>query len=138
MSAGTGVVHSEINGGERPCRLLQVWVQPSSNGIEPAYEQKPFPLLPGWTPLLDPQRRDGAMAIHRPVQLWRSRLQPGEALALPPAQGALWIQMVDGALMAPWTLQRGDGLGWMAAHSAAAPSLTASAAGADLLFFALH
>ncbi|MFZ9946503.1 MAG: pirin family protein, partial [Vulcanococcus sp.] len=138
MSAGTGVVHSEINGGDRPCRLLQIWVLPSSNGIAPAYEQKPFPLQPGWTPLLDPERRDGAMAIHRPVQLWRARLQPGEALALPPLQGAVWLQMIDGALTAPWTLQRGDGLGWSAVRAAAAPPLTATAAAADLLLFALH
>ncbi|MFZ9974318.1 MAG: pirin family protein [Vulcanococcus sp.] len=138
MSAGTGVVHSEINGGDRPCRLLQIWVLPSSNGIAPAYEQKPFPLQPGWTPLLDPERRDGAMAIHRPVQLWRARLQPGEALALPPLQGAVWLQMIDGALTAPWTLQRGDGLGWSADGAAAAPPLTATAAAADLLLFALH
>jgi redox-sensitive bicupin YhaK (pirin superfamily) len=138
MSAGTGVVHSEINGGEQPCRLLQIWVQPSSTGIEPAYEQKLFPSQPGWTPLLDPQRREGAMAIHRPVQLWRARLQPGEALPLPPLEGSVWLQMIDGELMAPWTLQRGDGLGWSSVNADAAPPLSASAAGADLLLFALR
>ena len=37
MSAGTGVVHSEVNGGDRPCRLLQIWIEPSSAGIAPAY-----------------------------------------------------------------------------------------------------
>ena len=78
MSAGTGVVHSEINGGDQPCRLLQIWIEPSSTGIAPAYEQKPFALPGGWTRLLDPQRREGAMAVHRPVQLWRARLQPGD------------------------------------------------------------
>lgn len=141
MSAGTGVVHSEINGGEQPCRLLQIWIEPSSTGIAPAYEQKPFELLGGWTRLLDPQRREGAMAIHRPVQLWRARLQPGEQLEPPALQGAAWLQMIDGALEQPWGLQRGDGLGWQAAGSegsaAPAPPLTASAAGADLLLFQL-
>jgi redox-sensitive bicupin YhaK (pirin superfamily) len=28
MSAGTGLVHSEINGGEAACRLLQIWIEP--------------------------------------------------------------------------------------------------------------
>jgi len=138
MSAGTGVVHSEMNLGQSPCRLLQIWIEPSSSGIPPAYEQKPFPLLGGWTPLLDPDRADGAMAIHRPVQLWRARLQLGESLALPDLSGALWLQLIDGALEQPWQLQRGDGLGWQHQPKAAAPALTATAAGADLLLFALH
>ena len=85
MSAGTGVVHSEMNLGEAPCRLLQIWIEPSSTGIPPAYEQKPFPLPGGWTPLLDPDRVDGAMAIHRAVQLWRARLQPAESLCCRPS-----------------------------------------------------
>jgi len=138
MSAGTGVVHSEMNLGQAPCRLLQIWIEPSSTGIPPAYEQKPFPLPGGWTPLLDPDRADGAMAIHRPVQLWRARLQPGESLALPALSGALWLQLIDGALEQPWQLQRGDGLGWQHQPKATAPALTATAAGADLLLFALH
>ena len=141
MSAGTGVVHSEINGGDQPCRLLQIWIEPSSTGIAPAYEQKPFALPGGWTRLLDPQRREGAMAIHRPVQLWRARLQPSEPLDLPALQGPVWLQVIDGALEQPWGLQRGDGLGWQAAASggsaAPAPALTATAAGADLLLFQL-
>ena len=138
MSAGTGVVHSEMNLGQSPCRLLQIWIEPSSTGIPPAYEQKPFPLPGGWTPLLDPDRADGAMAIHRRVQLWRARLQPAESLALPALSGALWLQLIDGALEQPWQLQRGDGLGWQHQPKAVAPALTATAAGADLLLFALH
>jgi redox-sensitive bicupin YhaK (pirin superfamily) len=140
MSAGTGVVHSEINGSDQACRLLQIWVEPSSTGIAPAYEQKPFPLEPGWTPLLDPQHRAGALAIHRPVRLWRAQLQAAEALELPVLSGAAWIQMIDGALEQPWLLQRGDGLGWMPTPSGAVvpPPLRAGASGADLLLFELH
>ena len=138
MSAGTGVVHSEMNLGQASCRLLQIWIEPSSTGIPPAYEQKPFPLSGGWTPLLDPNRADGAMAIHRPVQLWRAGLQPGESLALPAFSGAFWLQLIDGALELPWQLQRGDGLGWQYQPHAAAPAFTATTAGADLLLFALH
>ena len=33
MSAGTGVVHSEVNRGEQDCRLLQIWVEPSQAGL---------------------------------------------------------------------------------------------------------
>ena len=56
MSAGSGVRHSEVNGGSVPCRLLQIWIEPSSTGIAPAYEQKPYPIGKAWTALLDPLR----------------------------------------------------------------------------------
>jgi hypothetical protein len=140
MSAGTGVVHSEINGSDQACRLLQIWVEPSSTGIAPAYEQKPFPLQRGWTALLDPQRQEGAMAIHRPVRLWRGQLQAAEVVELPELSGAAWIQMIDGQLEQPWLLQRGDGLGWTPRPAGAAvpPTLTAGSSGADVLLFELH
>jgi len=146
MSAGTGVVHSEINEGDQACRLLQIWIEPSSTAIPPAYEQKPFAIGPGWTPLLDPERAGGAMAIHRPVRLCRARPQPGERLELPFAPGSQgWLQLIDGAgelqgaegaEELPAQLQRGDGLGWTAGTAAPVAFIAAGSA-ADLLVFAL-
>jgi len=145
MSAGTGIVHSERNGGEEPCRLLQIWIEPNRVGLAPSYGQKPFPLDHGWTLLLDPEGTDGAMAIHRSVRLWRGRARPGELLtvALEGAQLG-WIQMVSGSGQlnladgsGSMSLERGDGLG-VACPPTAAPieSLRASADGVDLLLFA--
>ena len=43
MSAGTGIMHSEVNPSPRePVHLLQIWIQPSQHGIAPGYEQKHF------------------------------------------------------------------------------------------------
>jgi redox-sensitive bicupin YhaK (pirin superfamily) len=136
MSAGTGVVHSEINQGDKPCRLLQIWIEPSSTGIAPAYEQKPFAIGRGWTPLLDPEQAHGAMAIHRPVRLWRAQPGAGETLSLVLGKGRKgWIQLIDGAGDANGhPLQQGDGLGYGAGKLEA---FTAGAAGADLLLFEL-
>jgi len=40
MSAGTGIQHSEFNGSkEKPVTLLQIWVFPRENGVEPRYDQ---------------------------------------------------------------------------------------------------
>lgn len=137
ISAGTGMVHSEMNGGDQPCRLLQIWIQPSSAGIAPAYEQKPFTIGSGWTPLLDPAQADGAMAIHRPVRLWRAQAGAGDRLSLALGTGSHgWIQLIDGAGEADGhPLQQGDGLGYAAGNLEA---FTAGAGGADLLLFELR
>jgi len=144
MSAGTGIVHSEINEGPSPCRLLQIWIEPSSRGIPPSYEQKAMSLATGWTLLLDPDGVDGALAIHRPVRLWRAQAAAGASLPVAIKPGALgWMQMIEGSgrLMTDGTdslmpLQRGDGLGFAASPSAGQPlAITAGSAGADLLLF---
>jgi hypothetical protein len=148
MSAGTGIVHSEFNGGESACRLLQIWIEPSCHGIPPSYDQRAFPLAEGWTALVDPEGLDGAMVIQRPVRLWRASPGAGDKLDLalaPKTQG--WIQVIAGSLVVdpqaalphsigvPPTLNQGDGLGFRAGQLT---SLTACSWGADLLLFELR
>ncbi len=148
MSAGTGIVHSEFNGGESACRLLQIWIEPSFHGIPPSYDQRAFPLAEGWTALVDPEGLDGAMVIQRPVRLWRASPGAGDKLDLalaPKTQG--WIQVIAGSLVVdpqaalphsigvPPTLSQGDGLGFRAGQLT---SLTACSRGADLLLFELR
>ena len=137
MSAGQGVVHSEINQSASPCRLLQIWVEPQTPGGETHYEQKPFVIAQGWTCLLDPSGAADAIAIQRPVRLWRSQPQPGTRLELPlqPNRKA-WLQLIDGAITldGQW-LQRGDGLGF---EGAPGQTIVSSSTGADLLLFELQ
>lgn len=42
MSAGTGVLHSEYNYGEKEVKLFQIWIMPKLLGVRPSYEQKKF------------------------------------------------------------------------------------------------
>lgn len=137
MSAGTGLMHSEMNEGDTPCRLLQIWIEPSRVGLAPTYGQKPFAIGSGWTPLLDPDQRAGAMAIARPVRLWRARPGAGEMLSLAIESGSLgWIQLIDGTGAADGqALQRGDGLGFA---PSALETFQAGPEGADLLLFELR
>jgi redox-sensitive bicupin YhaK (pirin superfamily) len=149
MSAGTGIVHSEVNDGEVPCRLLQIWIEPSSQGITPAYEQRPFAIGEQWTPLIDPHGSGGAMAIERPVRLWRAQPQPGQRLPLQLAAGARgWLQMIAGSaqLAGPAAtpnlpLSQGDGLGFggpgQPVDGEPGNGLQAGPRGADLLLFEL-
>ena len=43
MSAGTGIRHAEYNQEQRPTRIFQIWITPSSNGGPPAWGSQPFP-----------------------------------------------------------------------------------------------
>jgi len=158
MTAGTGIVHSETNPSAAPCHLLQIWIESSGPGLTPSYEQKPFAIDRGWTLLIDPEAREGSMAINRPVRLWRARAGAGQELACPVAQDAQgWIQMIEGELIAgetpatemlrqgetpggamvpgPSVLRQGDGLGF---DPGSLISLTAGDQGADLLLFELR
>jgi redox-sensitive bicupin YhaK (pirin superfamily) len=43
MSAGTGVLHSEINEhNNKSAKLFQIWIETKKKGIKPSYEQKYF------------------------------------------------------------------------------------------------
>jgi redox-sensitive bicupin YhaK (pirin superfamily) len=145
MSAGRGIVHSEMNGSDQTARLLQIWIEPDQCGGDPGYAQKPFPIQPGWTLLIDPDRRAGALPIGRAVRLWRGRADAGDQLTLPgPMAPHTWLQQIDGtsslelrqaeAQLVALRLESGDGLGITALQSG---TLQAGAAGADLLLFSL-
>ncbi|MEK6947938.1 MAG: pirin family protein [Nanoarchaeota archaeon] len=45
MSAGTGIMHSEYNPSKtKETKLLQIWIKPSEEDIDPRYEQKKIKL----------------------------------------------------------------------------------------------
>ena len=143
MSAGRGIVHSEINQTDAPCRLLQIWIEPAQLGIQPAYEQKPFAIGEGWTPLIEPDATGEAMAIERPVRLWRAQPQRQQPLPLPATkERLLWLQVIDGELTLhsngspKQSLRRGDGVG-LIQDATTQGELIGLGERADVLLFAL-
>ena len=143
MSAGTGIVHSEMNQTSASCRLLQIWVKPAELGIPPAYEQKAFEISESWTPLIEPSASGEAMAIARPLHLWRAQPQRQQQLPLPTAdERLLWIQVIDGELKLQikgtpeQSLRRGDGLG-LTQEASTQLELIGLSESADVLLFAL-
>ena len=119
MSAGTGIMHSEINRNTASCRLLQIWIEPAQQGIQPAYEQRQVSIEAGWTTLISPNPNHSAMSIARSASIWRARPRPNDELRLPNCSGShFWLQMIEGQVTADLgsetthCLRRGDGLGW--------------------------
>ena len=141
MTAGTGIVHSEINGSTTPCRLLQIWIEPQQSNLPPSYDQRSCPPGSEWTALIAPDDAE-VMAIAKPVRLWRAQPQKGQSLQLPanvPHVG--WLQVIDGQLELSTQqgtrtlLQRGDGVGFSGPETI--QNLTNQGEGSDVLLFGL-
>jgi redox-sensitive bicupin YhaK (pirin superfamily) len=115
MSAGTGVLHSEMNPSKNdPVHFLQIWLLPERRGIQPSYEQKRFEPAEkeGRLRLVaNREGRDGAVTVHQDVDLYAGvfKTGTGTTFALKPGRHA-WVQVVRGALtLNETTLNQGDG-----------------------------
>jgi len=106
MTAGTGVLHSELNPSrDQPVHLLQIWILPESRGLHPGYEQRSFADARGLALLASRDGRDGSVTIHQDADVWLAR-PAGATLELPVRAGrGAWVQAARGAL----TLRAGDG-----------------------------
>jgi redox-sensitive bicupin YhaK (pirin superfamily) len=116
MTAGTGVLHSEFNhSGDELAHLLQIWILPERNGLEPGYEQKLFPRdekLNRWRLVGSPDGRDGSLTIHQDVLLLSTVLEAGADLEYPfDGRRRGFLQVVRGAVEAEGeSLTAGDAL----------------------------
>lgn len=43
MSAGTGILHSEMNEEDVATQIFQIWIMPDERGLPPSWGTKPFP-----------------------------------------------------------------------------------------------
>lgn len=115
MSAGTGVMHSEMNASKtEPVHFMQIWLIPDKQGHAPGYEQKAFTVDERKGTLrvvASPDGRDGSVTIHQNATLAVGLLAPGDKVEHAIATDRYcWIQVargtveVDGKKLAP-----GDG-----------------------------
>jgi hypothetical protein len=114
MTAGRGIRHSEVNpSATEEVRLLQIWILPEAEGLEPSYETRRFAgTAPNALQLLGSRDgRDGSAVIHQEVNLYAGRLESGGMLGHRLGAGRhAWLQMLAGALeLNGVTLREGDG-----------------------------
>jgi quercetin 2,3-dioxygenase len=103
MRAGTGVQHSEYNPSSKErAHLLQIWITPSSRGLEPAYTE--------WTPPAggnvgaktlvisqDGRESSATIAQDASIYLLKPRLAESVEHELLPGRG-LWLHVAKGEL----------------------------------------
>lgn len=112
MSAGTGIEHSEMNRGEQPVELLQIWLLPNVRNPEPRYAQKSFPRTPGLQRIVAPDGVDAdALPIRQDATIYRGILEDNGSLSHSPNPGRTgWVQVISGLLhLNGVRLEAGDG-----------------------------
>ncbi len=114
MSAGTGVMHSEVNQSKQPVHLLQIWLLPEAEGLEPSYEDRTFSADEKRNRLrliASHDGREGSSTIHQDASVYASLLDGGKTLDLGLRSGRhAWLQVVRGELEVNGTkLTKGDG-----------------------------
>jgi redox-sensitive bicupin YhaK (pirin superfamily) len=103
MSAGTGISHSEYNTSKtEPVHFLQIWIIPDQTGLKPGYEQQAISFDKNrgrWELLASRAGRDASLTVHQDVDLWATRLAPGEqaTFGLRPSRHA-FAQVTRGAV----------------------------------------
>jgi redox-sensitive bicupin YhaK (pirin superfamily) len=116
MTAGTGVLHSEFNHSQdEELHLLQIWIFPEENGLDPGYEQTPFSRDAKLNRLCligSRDGREGSVTIHQDVDLYASVLENGHQVELDGvADRRVFIQVVSGELRVNGQLvSAGDGV----------------------------
>lgn len=115
MSAGTGVLHSEMNPFDEGVHFLQIWILPERRGLPPGYEQKAFSREERqgrFRLVASREGRDGSLTVHQDVRLYATLLGAGEQAerTLEPGRHA-WVQVARGAgTLNGVALKAGDGV----------------------------
>lgn len=85
MSAGSGIEHSEFNHSrDETTHLLQIWILPEEQDIDPGYEQKSFDkdsFKGGFKLVGDRYGTDGAITIHQDVKMLVALLDDAEEVS---------------------------------------------------------
>lgn len=137
MSAGTGIRHSEFNHSrEEDVHLLQIWILPERDGVEPGYEQVVVPVETKRGRLQLIASRDGGehgVTIHQDVDLYAGLFDGDETAEIAMRPGRLgWLQVARGEVeLNGRALTAGDG----AAISDETQLTLDNAKDAEVLFF---
>jgi len=139
MSAGTGIWHSEMNAKtDKDVHLVQMWVVPDTESINPGYEQldiNPQLAKGGLVPIASGRGHNAAIKIRQKgAVLWGGRLRPGETVKLPETTYLhVYIAKGNVELEGAGMLKAGDAV---RLTGSAAPKLTADPkTGAEVLIW---
>tara|TARA_B100000508_G_C11465634_1_gene282071 strand:- start:50 stop:763 length:714 start_codon:yes stop_codon:yes gene_type:complete len=79
MSAGTGIVHSEMNASKtEDCAFLQIWIIPNQQGVEPRYGQGKIDTISSegeWNEIVGPKSDHNKQWIHQDARMYLTQFE---------------------------------------------------------------
>jgi len=101
MTAGTGMVHSEMNASDvDEVHLLQIWIFPERKLLEPSYNDQHFTQAQKqnrWCLIVSHDGRENSLKIHQDISLFATLLAESESLDyMLPAHRSIYIQIARG------------------------------------------
>ena len=113
MSAGTGVQHSEMNNGDVPVHMLQIWIHPNVQNAEPNYQQilrDPRATPNEWQLIVGPHE-NAPMHIRQNAEVKAAYLEKGHELPIQATQKFNYVHLISGqVLIGDQTVNPGDAL----------------------------
>ncbi len=111
ISAGTGILHSELNPSDlEDLNFLQIWIQPSIEGVTPRYAQKDYSDARGITLIVSPDGRNGSLPIHQEASLYKLSLSRQASTFTTTKERTYYLHVARGSLDVNGTrLEAGDG-----------------------------
>ena len=100
MSAGTGVQHSEMNNGDIPVHMLQIWILPNEQNAEPNYQQverDPKQQPNQWHVIAGPND-DALMHIRQNAEVKTAYLQKDHVLDVKATQKFNYVHVISGEI----------------------------------------
>ncbi|AFY73997.1 Pirin-related protein [Synechococcus sp. PCC 7502] len=101
LSAGKGITHSEYNHSQTElAHILQIWILPDRNGIEPSYEQKTFTTEEKQDQLrlvVSKDGRDNSVTAQQDLNIYATVLSPNSKIAYTvPENRYGWLHIARG------------------------------------------
>ena len=100
MSAGTVVQHSEMNNGDIPVHMLQIWILPNERDAEPNYQQverDPKQQPNQWHVIAGPND-DALMHIRQNAEVKTAYLQKDHVLDVKATQKFNYVHVISGEI----------------------------------------
>ncbi|ANE45547.1 pirin [Paenibacillus swuensis] len=102
MTAGTGIIHSEVNPGEEEVHIMQIWFTPDQRELAPSYEATRYDIAKAQNallPIVSKQSGEGIAHIHQDLTMYISELTPGSSLDFKQEPNRrIYISVIEGEL----------------------------------------
>lgn len=102
MSAGRGIMHSEINPSEEELNLLQMWFLPEEENLTPSYETSKFDpkkMVNTLLPVVSKHEYENTARIHQDMTIYLSELDAGQTIDFVQEKGRrIFLFVLEGSV----------------------------------------